>query len=80
MHGKLVLAHKLDHKLVVNRSQNDGTRAAIVSFLSLAVLKTTRSFSIDPSVMSSFQSSKKKASVVSWESAKKPRKRLFQDS
>lgn len=30
--------------------------------------------------MSSFQSSKRKASVVSWESAKKPRKRLFQDS
>lgn len=30
--------------------------------------------------MSSFQSSKRKAYVVSWESAKKPRKRLFQDS
>ena len=49
MHAKLVLAHKLDHKLVVNRSLRGGTRAAIVSFLSLAVLKTTR-FLFDRSV------------------------------
>ena len=41
--------------------------------------KPRGSFSIDPSVLPSFQSSKRKASVVSWESAKKPRKRLFQD-
>lgn len=49
MHAKLVLAHKLDHKLVVNRSLKGGTRAAIVSVLSLAVLKTTR-FLFDRSV------------------------------
>ena len=49
MHAKLVLAHKLDHKLVVNRSLRGGTRAAIVSVLSLVVLKTTR-FLFDRSV------------------------------
>ena len=49
MHAKLVLAHKLDHKLVVNRSLKGGTRAAIVSVLSPAVLKTTR-FLFDRSV------------------------------
>ena len=49
MHAKLVLAHKLDHKLVVNRSLKGGTRVANVSVLSLAVLKTTR-FLFDRSV------------------------------
>ena len=49
MHAKLVLAHKLDHKLVVNRSLKRGTPAAIVSVLSFAVLKTTR-FLFDQSV------------------------------
>ena len=49
MHAKLVLAHKLDHKLVVHRSLKCGTRAAIVSVLSLAVLKITR-FLFDRSV------------------------------
>ena len=55
MHAKLVLAHKLAYKLVVNRSLKGGTGATIVSVLSLAVLKTTR-FLFDRSVCHVFLS------------------------
>ena len=80
MHAKLVLAHKVDHKLVVNRSLKGGTRVAIVSILSLAVLKTTR-FLFDRSVCHGY------FSIIEEEGfrcflgiSKEARKRLFQDS